>query len=248
MCIRDRARRAGFEMTVLRMLAFRPSGAGAASADEGGGTGARAGGGAAAARAALQESPTRASAQRVEAPKVEAPKVEAQKVEAQKVEAQKVETPRFEAPKVEAPKVEMPKPEAATSGDASLDATTWPDHVARCRLTGPAKELAAHAGFLGYEGGVLRLSLSPADDHLQMPALVKRLADALAPMLGGAPQVKFETAKATGETLHQRTARERDARQVAAETAFLADPDVQRLMERHGATVVPDSIRPFDEA
>jgi DNA polymerase-3 subunit gamma/tau len=48
--------------------------------------------------------------------------------------------------------------------------------------------------------------------------------------------------------LHQRTARERDARQVAAEHAFLADPDVQRLMQRHGATVVPDSIRPFDEA
>src|SRR5688572_17032115 len=108
--------RAGFEMTVLRMLAFRPSGAGAAPAGEGGGTGARAGGGAAAARAALREAPTRASAPRVDAPKSEAPKSE----------APKAETPRFEAPKVEAPKVESPKTEAATSGDASLDATTWP--------------------------------------------------------------------------------------------------------------------------
>jgi len=245
--------RAGFEMTVLRMLAFRPSGADVAPAGEGGGTGARAGGGAAAARAALQETPARASAPRVEAPKVaapkfEAPKAEAPKIEIPKVEATKIEAPTFEAPKVEAPKVEAPKTEAATSGNASLDADTWPDHVARCRLTGPAKELAAHAGFLGYEGGVLRLSLSPGDDHLQMPALVKRLADALSPMLGGAPQIKFETAQPGGETLHQRTSRERDARQVAAEQAFLADPDVQRLMQRHGATVVPDSIRPVDEA
>jgi len=54
--------------------------------------------------------------------------------------------------------------------------------------------------------------------------------------------------QAAGETLHQRTARERGARQTAAEQAFLADPDVQRLMQRHGATLVPDSIRPFDEA
>ena len=46
----------------------------------------------------------------------------------------------------------------------------------------------------------------------------------------------------------KRSARERDARQVAAETAFLADPGVQRLMTGRGATLVPDSIRPFDDA
>jgi DNA polymerase-3 subunit gamma/tau len=96
---------------------------------------------------------------------------------------------------------------------------------------------------------VLRLALSPGDDHLAMPGLVKRLSDALAPSLGAAPQIKFEAAPTAGaETLHQRSARERDARQVAAEQAFLGDPDVQRLMERHGATLVPDSIRPFDDA
>ena len=77
---------------------------------------------------------------------------------------------------------------------------------------------------------------------------MKRLADALARTLGAPPQIRFETESARGETLHQRTARERDARQVAAEEAFLGDPDVQRLMQRHGASVVPDSIRPFDDA
>lgn len=41
--------------------------------------------------------------------------------------------------------------------------------------------------------------------------------------------------------------RKRDARQREAESTFLADPDVQRLMSRPGASVVPDSIRPFDD-
>jgi len=148
----------------------------------------------------------------------------------------------------EPPAAPEPAPSPRAPSDTGLDPDRWTDLVAQCGLSGPAKELANHSGFLGYEHGVLRLSLSPADDHLQMPGLVKRLADALTPHLGATPQIRFETVQAGGETLHQRTARERDARQTAAEAAFLADPDVQRLMERHGATVVPDSIRPFDDA
>ncbi|MBA3487580.1 MAG: hypothetical protein H0T88_10410, partial [Lysobacter sp.] len=54
-------------------------------------------------------------------------------------------------------------------------------------------------------------------------------------------------ASVSNETLHQRSSRERDARQVAAESAFLADAGVQQLIRQHGATVVPDSIRPFEE-
>ena len=34
---------------------------------------------------------------------------------------------------------------------------------------------------------------------------------------------------------------------VAGMAISLADPGVRQLMQRHGATLVPDSIRPFDE-
>ncbi|HCV95734.1 MAG TPA: DNA polymerase III subunit gamma/tau, partial [Stenotrophomonas sp.] len=40
---------------------------------------------------------------------------------------------------------------------------------------------------------------------------------------------------------------QRGERQQAAETAFMADPQVQMLIQQHGARVVADSIRPFDE-
>ena len=55
-------------------------------------------------------------------------------------------------------------------------------------------------------------------------------------------------AGAAGETPRQRTERERDARQLAAEEAFTSDPQVRQLIGQYGARIVPDSIRPFDDA
>jgi DNA polymerase-3 subunit gamma/tau len=252
--------RAGFEMTVLRMLAFRPGAGGAGSGtgtrEPGAGAGAGAGQGGGevrgpkAAREALFASsaaPTRAAPPvRTAPPKPEAMTAPTPAREPQRsVEPERRDVPAIQPPSTRPAATDTPSTAASTS---TLDAISWTDLVGTLPLGGPAKELAAHAGFLGYDAGVLRLSLSPEDDHLKAPGLVKRLADALAPHLGGAPQIRFEAESARGETLHQRNTRERDARQVAAEQAFLADPDVQRLMQRHGATVVPDSIRPVDDA
>jgi DNA polymerase-3 subunit gamma/tau len=139
--------------------------------------------------------------------------------------------------------------EAAPPSGRQLDAAAWLDVVADAGLTGPARQLAAHVAFLGHEGNVLRLALSPQDELLKTPNSTRALAQALAPALGAEPQLRFEAgaAAAASETLHQRDTRERGARQEAAESAFMADPGVQALMQRHGATLIPDSIRPHDE-
>jgi DNA polymerase-3 subunit gamma/tau len=233
--------RAGFEMCVLRMLAFRPGEGGVQGGETGNGKregGVSGGGdvrGPKAAREALAQPPVRSAPAMPASPTPAAPRAQQPPARA---------TPSAAEPEPPVSRFPLPTPDAPP-----LDATTWPDLVAGCNLAGPPKELAVHAGFLGYAEGVLRLSLPAGDEMLKTPASIKRLADALAPQLGVAPQIRFEAqATAAGETLHQRSARERDARQVAAETAFLADPDVQRLMTRHGATLVPDSIRPFDDA
>ena len=108
--------------------------------------------------------------------------------------------------------------------------------------------LAEHAGFIACRDGVLRLSLPPDDEHLRATGLVQALADALALKLGSAPQIHFQDADKSAVSLRERNERARDERQAAAEAAFMADPDVRRLIDEHGARVVPDSIRPFDEA
>ncbi|NUO78221.1 MAG: DNA polymerase III subunit gamma/tau, partial [Lysobacter sp.] len=148
-----------------------------------------------------------------------------------------------------APAYAAPAPQTyAHSGSAGIaDADAWHDLVAGSGLRGPARLLAEHSGFIGYADGVLRLSLPADDEHLRAPALIQMVADALAPRLGGAPQIRFEAAQ-SGESLRERNERARDQRQASAEDAFMNDPDVQRLISQHGARVVPDSIRPFDEA
>lgn len=114
-------------------------------------------------------------------------------------------------------------------------------------MRGPARELAAHSAFIAYADGVLRLALPDAEEHLKAPFLVQQLSAALAPRFGGAPELRFESAAPSTDTLHARHTRQRDDRQSAAESAFMGDPDVQRLMSQQGAKLVPDSIRPFDD-
>ncbi|MCA1714251.1 MAG: DNA polymerase III subunit gamma/tau, partial [Gammaproteobacteria bacterium] len=221
--------RAGFEMSLLRMLAFRPADAGAQTTAGPAPTTNRRTDPTVVAQAALQQ----------QAPSPTAGMSTPMPASATVASRDPVATPRDAGPPVAEPAA-MPTPD--------LDAEHWLQLVAGSGLRGPARELAAHAAFVGYAGGVLRLALSQADEHLKAPSLVKLLAEALSSPLGGVPQVRFETAPvAAGETLHQRSSRERDARQSAAEETFLNDPDVQRLIGQHGAKVVPDSIRPFDE-
>ncbi len=249
--------RAGFEMAVLRMLAFRPS--------EGDGARVPAAGGSAVAREPVQRAAAVAApappAQRVPPPN---PLAETA------AKSRSIEPPRAAAPAEETRATELPAPvraepvrqepvrqepapvraEPMPSGVAQsagiADDDAWHALVSTTTLRGPARLLAEHAGFVGYANGVLSLSLPPTDDHLRGDAMVKMVAEALAPALGEVPQIKFvEAAKA--ESLHQRNERARDERQAIAETIFMNDPDVQRLISQHGARVVPDSIRPFDE-
>jgi len=242
--------RAGFEMVVLRMLAFRPAAAGAQPEPVSAGTPATRPqrSAAAVARAALAEDAApateRAAGARPAPARTPRPahRVVPDPPPAPEPTPEPQPDPQPVLQPAPSPDV-VPVPAAA----GTLDAASWIDLVAGTELRGPARQLAAHSGFVDYRNGVLKLSLSEADEHLKAPALVKILATALAPRLGRAPQIRFELAQAAPEeTLHERDARQRDARQASAEEAFVNDPDVQRLMQR-GAKLVPDSIRPLDE-
>ncbi|HEY0503887.1 MAG TPA: DNA polymerase III subunit gamma/tau, partial [Lysobacter sp.] len=148
-------------------------------------------------------------------------------------------------PAVDAPVA--PSRASVVHGAGIADADAWHSLIAGTSLRGPARVLAEHAGFVGYADGVLSLSLSPGDDLLRgNAATVNLVAEALAPALGLTPQIRFVEGRNT-ESLQQRNERVRDERQATAESNFMNDPDVQRLISQHGARVVPDSIRPYDD-
>ena len=247
--------RAGFEMTVLRMLAFRPAESGAA-APAGGGA-ARASG-PAAARAALAgqaaEPAPRAAMSAEPATPASRRMTDASDDPEAPAARSAPEPVRPPAPVDVAPppaRAAVAVVEATASSPAAalraLDADQWLDLVAGLPLRGPVRELAANAAFVALEGAVLRLALPDSDEHLKAPIMVHQLCEALTGPLGGTPQIRFEAGAArAAPTLHERNARERDARQSSAEENFLSDPDVQRLMSQQGAKLVPDSIRPYE--
>ncbi|MEN5071298.1 DNA polymerase III subunit gamma/tau [Stenotrophomonas sp. TWI1183] len=139
-------------------------------------------------------------------------------------------------------------PETAPSeaqGDLTADA--WLELVAGSQLNGPSKQLAAHSAFISYQYGVLKLAISPGFEYLSSDRSQAALIAALTGPLGQAPRLVIDTGAAGAETLHQRADRQRGERQTAAEAAFMADPSVQLLVQQHGARVVADSIRPFEE-
>ncbi|WP_028920349.1 DNA polymerase III subunit gamma/tau [Pseudoxanthomonas suwonensis] len=145
-----------------------------------------------------------------------------------------------------APVQAAPAANADAGGAVVADAEDWLQRVASCDLKGPSRELAGHTAFISHANGVLTLALDPGFEYLRTERSTAALADALAASLGGAPKIVFTTGDAPAETLNQRRERERGSRQAAAEETFLNDPAVKRLIEKHGARVVPDSIRPSD--
>ena len=136
---------------------------------------------------------------------------------------------------------------APSSAVIVTDTEDWLQRVAACELSGPARQLASHTAFVSHANDMLTLALDPGFEYLRSERSLAALSEALAAQLGGAPKIVVQDGAPAADTLHRRKDRERDSRQSAAEQAFLNDPTVRRLVEQHGARVVPDSIRPVEE-
>ncbi|WP_059033383.1 DNA polymerase III subunit gamma/tau [Stenotrophomonas maltophilia] len=129
-------------------------------------------------------------------------------------------------------------------------AEDWLDLVANSGLSGPSRQLAANAAFISCQHGTLKLGLSPGFEYLRSERALAALGEMLEKALGQAPKIVVETVETEhvpAETLHQRADRQRSERQQVAEAVFMDDPEVQVLIKQHGARVVSDSIRSFDE-
>ncbi|MGY4515601.1 DNA polymerase III subunit gamma/tau [Lysobacter sp. HA18] len=249
--------RAGFEMVMLRMLAFRPGPSSATSTGETRPERASvptraSGNAAAAARAALDASPSPRAAEPA-VPPPRAPAVET-KVAPPVTESKPVAEAKVEpvsAPVLEAPRAATPEPAAASIASATTndggfsDADAWRDWVETCDLRGPARLLAEHVGFVACRDGVLSLSIEPSDEHLKGALMVKMLTDALAARFGQAPQLRFEAPARPVDSVRVHVERARDAKQAAAQRDFEQHPDVQRLVAA-GGRIVPESVRPLE--
>ncbi len=144
---------------------------------------------------------------------------------------------------------------AATGADSARpaarleSAADWRRLVESLGLQGMAYQLALNSVFTGRRGNTLELSLAARHSTLRIPTMEQRLQQALQKRLGEAVVLSYTVAaevegQETPAALQQREARDRHA---AAVAAILADANVQRICETFDGRVIEESVQPVSE-
>ncbi|MBO9664148.1 DNA polymerase III subunit gamma/tau [Dokdonella sp.] len=241
--------RVGFEMALLRMLAFAPAD-GKRTAEAGSRSEPR---GVPEGRTAEAANPA-GFASRKEAPT--SPSLPARNDAAAERQATRMpggpnagehaaRAPRDFQPEpaerfVERPAAAAPVPDSRPSNPGS-----WPELIERAELRGPVGELARNSSLIAIEDKQVRLAIRPTHEHLADGPLVGTLEQRLGAALGRAIKVKFERGDGAESPAEQRERADSERRQ-AAVAAVHGDPVVQSLIDTFGARVIADSVRPVD--
>ncbi|HUB90042.1 MAG TPA: DNA polymerase III subunit gamma/tau [Dyella sp.] len=210
--------RTGFEMALLRMLAFRPGDDAAPMAAAGG------------QRAAAPPRPPVAPSASAAAPASSVRPV----------------TATHAAPPAAARENIMPAaPMQRVASPGGLP--DWEALIQRADLRGPLGQIAQNSALRGREGQTLVLALQPTHMHLAVEPIVSQIADRLSEAMGEPIRLRFvEDSHSAAHTPAARAAEARSAAQSAAEASIEGDPLVQTLKREFGARVVPQSIKPLD--
>ncbi len=218
--------RSGFEMVLLRMLAFRP---GDSSGDD-----------------VATPAATRPAASQGVSPEKKKPSKSP--LEAVRQSVPSIASKPSNAPTRSEGAVASPSRVAAASVDPeSLDFSQWHQTVESMQIGGVAKQLANNCSFAGWDGSVLELVLDPTHQHMQVGSSEQRLQKALEQLVGHPVKLKMTVGKPEGTTPAQLQAKARADRQREAESAMAEDPFVMAMEEQFGARLIPDSIRPSDD-
>ncbi|ULQ45789.1 DNA polymerase III subunit gamma/tau [Flagellatimonas centrodinii] len=214
--------RIGFEMTVLRMLAFRP--------DAGEGLPAGNAGGRRAAPAAAARPAGSAPSAASDRPAATRP-------------SPAVPPP----PPTDAVDDAVGSPTRASSGRVAsmVSGQPWEVQVERLGLEAFTKGLARNCCVLSEADGVLHLSLDPGAAHLLSDDRCRALGEALSAARGSPVTVQVTPAPAPlADTPAKREAQRLTEQQQQVEARLQADPTLQALQQQFGATVKRGSMRP----
>jgi len=218
--------RTGFEMALLRMLAFRPG-------DD--------------VSAARAEKP--ATAGNTMPPPMSSPSITAAPVRPAVVaERQKDRPPPLRAEPAARPAT---TPAATVMAPVARDANglpNWEALIEQAGLRGPFGLLAQNAVLRERDGQTLVLALQPAHMNLAVEPMVSQMEERIGQVLGERIRLRFvgSNQEAGTQTPAARAAQARDTAQAAAEQAIEGDPLVQSLKREFGARVVPQSVKPLD--
>jgi len=209
--------RTGFEMAMLRMLAFRPGDAApAARADR-----------PAATTTPPAPRPAASSREPAVRPAAAAPAV------------RESSTPAVALPPASAPLTPL-----AIDQRGLPD---WEALIERAGLRGPFGVVAQNAVLRERDGHTLVLALQPTHMSMAVEPMVSQMEERISAVLGERIRLRFisSTQAAVTETPAARAAQARDQAQSDAEQSIEGDPLVQSLKREFGARVLPQSVKPL---
>jgi DNA polymerase-3 subunit gamma/tau len=125
----------------------------------------------------------------------------------------------------------------------------WEALIERANLRGPFSVLAQNAVLRERDGQTLVLALQPTHMGMAVEPMVSQMEDRISQALGETIRLRFvnRDQAATTQTPAARAAQARDSAQAAAERAIDDDPLVQTLKRDFGARVVPQSVKPIGQ-
>jgi DNA polymerase-3 subunit gamma/tau len=201
---------AGFSMSLLRMLAFRPSSGAATLAPP---------------RPVPGANPVPRPVAALQAREPVAPALTAAPPEAADVVVVSEAAPE----PVALPSV--PAPSIAFDGD-------WAALLNQLKLGGQARMLAVHSELEGFDGDRLRLRVPIEHKHLAEKSYQDKLREALSTHFVRAMQLSVSLVEGQANTPVRQQNEARAARQVEAETAIANDPFVQDLVQQFDARIL----------
>jgi DNA polymerase-3 subunit gamma/tau len=238
---------AGFTMTLLRMLAFKPDAMAPSSATPAGNAGstennsrtASASGGA---RAALAQS------RQAAAPNIQQEPASATPVGLIETTISVTQTVALNQQVVESPQVDEPATtqpvsanEAATVNWDGNWRTLVENHLSKLGLV---RALAQNCELVSYDADQMTLRIGDAHKHLASTNYLDKLNSALNNHFGRRIKLTIQVGQEANTPARQ-MAVEKAELQDQAKDAILSDHFVQGLMQEMGATIVPNSIKPL---
>lgn len=216
--------RIGFEMTLLRMLAFRP--ADTAPAPE------------IASPTVAKQVMTTAPVQTAAPEPVRTPEPSPAAVSNETAPAS---PPEQTSP---APTPSEPKPSSPTASNRfQYQGQDWGDILPRLALTGVSQALASHCSLHEWTDKQITLHLDPAHSALLTDNAKMRIESSISKSTGVESKLSIEVKSSDQATPAAVASAEAESRQNTAEQAIDSDPNVQAIVERFDAIIAPDSVK-----
>lgn len=139
-----------------------------------------------------------------------------------------------------------PKSQGSPNGVnlASLDAQSWPQFAAALPLAGLGAELVKQCAWGELTDKNLSLKLAPSFENLKRDRYCKEVEEILQKQADRTIRLRIEIVDHNLPTAAQCDAEAQAQRMQEAEQAILEDPNVRALQEKFGASIHPGSVEP----